>query len=166
MRLASFILVLMVPFLLGCKILPSGDGQSPVKAQETRAAAATTGESDGQDATPGVRPKPRPAATSRLEGSNDPAEQVANPDILPSTPVKRQEQVKCEKQGGSWRSAGKSAAKTCIKPTRDSGKQCRKKRDCDSECLARSGTCAPVKPLFGCNEVLQNDGRRVTLCID
>ena len=163
MRLASFILVLMVPFLLNCKILPSGDGQSPVKAQETRAAAATTGESDG---TSGVRPKPRPAATSGFEGSSDPAEQVANPDILPAVTVKRQEQVKCEKQGGSWRSAGKSDAKTCIKPTRDNGKQCRKQRDCDSECLARSGTCAPVKPLFGCNEVLQNDGRRVTLCID
>jgi hypothetical protein len=33
-------------------------------------------------------------------------------------------------------------------------------------CLARSGTCAPIMPLFGCNEVLDKQGRRVTLCIE
>ena len=25
-------------------------------------------------------------------------------------------------------------------------------------CLARSQTCAPFKPLFGCNEILQDNG--------
>ena len=32
--------------------------------------------------------------------------------------------------------------------------------------LARSGTCAPITPMFGCNDILQDDGREVTLCLD
>ena len=80
--------------------------------------------------------------------------------------VKLKEQLTCEKRGGTWGKAGKSGGKTCIKRTRDAGKQCTKQSSCDGVCLARSGTCAPVTPLFGCNEILQNDGSRVTLCVD
>ncbi|WP_155947107.1 hypothetical protein [Pseudorhodobacter ferrugineus] len=86
----------------------------------------------------------------------------------PPTPVivKSPSQVACEKTGGNFVVIGRSGAMTCQKPTRDGGKQCKRESDCDGVCLARSNTCAPVKPLFGCQSILQDDGRRVELCID
>lgn len=54
---------------------------------------------------------------------------------------------------------------TCVNPTRDAGKACRRGSDCEGLCLARSFTCAPYDPLFGCNEILQDDGSRVTYCL-
>ncbi|MBD3765388.1 MAG: hypothetical protein IE927_11870, partial [Rhodobacterales bacterium] len=62
--------------------------------------------------------------------------------------------------------AGASAAMTCVRPTRDAGRACTRQTQCQGYCLARSGTCAPFAPLFGCHDVLQADGRRVTLCLD
>ena len=50
--------------------------------------------------------------------------------------------------------------------TRDGGKSCKRERDCEGLCLARSRTCAPIQPLFGCNDILQDNGVMVTLCID
>ena len=75
-------------------------------------------------------------------------------------------QIACEKRGGNFVSAGRSGAMTCQMPTRDGGKQCQRESDCDGVCLARSNTCAPLKPLLGCQAILQDDGRRVELCID
>jgi hypothetical protein len=72
----------------------------------------------------------------------------------------------CEKQGGVFAATGQGNARSCVKRTRDAGKACRRESDCDGVCLARSRSCAPLKPLFGCNEILQNDGRQVRLCID
>jgi hypothetical protein len=86
-------------------------------------------------------------------------------DVVPEE-EKSAEQIKCEKQGGSWSRIGKTKARTCVQRTRDAGKQCKRDRDCDGVCLARSGTCAPVTPLFGCNEVVQDDGRRMTQCLN
>ena len=62
--------------------------------------------------------------------------------------------------------AGESDAAFRFRQTRDAGKTCRRQTDCETECLARSRTCAPITPLFGCNPVLQADGREVNLCID
>ena len=76
------------------------------------------------------------------------------------------EEAACVKKGDLWIHAGRSIAYTCVSITRDSGKQCRKGSECQSSCLARSMTCAPYDPLFGCNDILQDDGSRVTLCID
>ena len=77
-----------------------------------------------------------------------------------------QERLACLKQGGSFGPVGGGGSLACVRPTHDSGKQCTRETDCESRCLARSGTCAPLTPLFGCNEILQADGRRVTLCVD
>jgi hypothetical protein len=118
------------------------------------------------DTTP-PRPKPRLGQETDVETAaktdtpEDPAASEAEP-VKPMSP----EQMLCEKTGGQWALAGTTGANICIKPTRDGGKLCRKKSDCEGLCLARSGTCAPFTPLFGCNEVLEKDGRRVTLCID
>ncbi len=80
----------------------------------------------------------------------------------PATP----EAIKCIKHGGTWASAGKSGAKACVKRTKDAGKACTKETQCEGYCLARSRSCAPIKPMFGCTEILQADGREVTLCLD
>lgn len=114
--------------------------------------------------------------TTTLDG---PAQEPTMTDLASPEPVgpqsdapdapqkpKSAEQTLCEKTGGQWSVAGQSGAYSCVKPTRDGGKLCTQQGDCQGMCLARSGTCAPFMPLFGCNEVLEKDGRRVTLCID
>ena len=72
----------------------------------------------------------------------------------------------CRKKGDTWADAGSEGAKACISKTGDAGKSCRSGQDCEGFCLARSGTCAPYTPLFGCNDILQDDGVEVSLCLD
>ena len=83
---------------------------------------------------------------------------------VPSPPASPEEAA-CRQEGGSWSKVGKGG-RACLKATRDSGKSCSSGTQCEGLCLARSGTCAPLKPMFGCNEIFQDDGQRVTLCID
>lgn len=54
----------------------------------------------------------------------------------------------------------------CERVPRDAGKACQKASDCESACLARSHSCAPVVPLLGCNEVLTESGLAVTECVE
>lgn len=89
-----------------------------------------------------------------------PAQPVA--PVEPATP----EAIKCIKHGGTWASVGASGAKACVKRTKDGGKACTKETQCEGYCLARSRSCAPIKPMFGCTDILQADGREVTLCLD
>lgn len=91
--------------------------------------------------------------------------ETAPEDVVPEAD-KTPEQITCERRGGRWSRIGDTQSRTCVQRTRDAGKQCRRDRDCDGVCLARSGTCAPVTPLFGCNEVMQDDGRRMTQCLE
>lgn len=162
MRISNFFLVLLFPLVLGCKYLPPSDGSAGPASEIGAGTAAPFSETDTATANTGIRPKPRPASAAPAQETTAPVEPaIAEPQI-----IKSKQQVTCEKQGGNWGNAGKSIGKACIKRTRDAGKQCRKEGDCDSVCLARSRTCAPVKPLFGCNEILQDDGRQVTLCVD
>ena len=111
------------------------------------------------------RPKPRPGTDPAADTPAEPATSEPDAAAEPEAP-KPPEQLLCEKTGGQWAMAGTTGAYICVKLTRDGGKMCRKKSDCEGLCLARSGTCAPFTPLFGCNEVLEKDGRRMTLCID
>lgn len=76
------------------------------------------------------------------------------------------EEIRCLKSGGLWATAGDTGAKACVRRTRDGGKACSKQTQCEGLCLARSRSCAPITPMFGCNEILQADGREVTLCLD
>lgn len=72
----------------------------------------------------------------------------------------------CEKRGGNFALGGSSGGFSCITTPRDAGKQCKKATDCESACLARSNTCAPLQPLFGCNEILTATGVRLTQCVN
>lgn len=103
--------------------------------------------------------QPDPAAV-------DPAKAAMRPVAEEPARVLGPEELACVKKGGQWAVAGKAGGMSCVRRMRDAGKSCRKKSDCEGDCLARSNTCAPIAPLFGCNEILQDNGAMVTLCID
>jgi hypothetical protein len=119
-------------------------------------------------------PQAAPAAT---DATADPAadatateaapEPAPKPDLA-ATPVtpKSEMQLACEKKGGKWFKVGKGEKRACVHQTKDAGKRCERESQCDGVCLARSGTCSPFKPLYGCNEILQDNGARVTLCLE
>jgi hypothetical protein len=155
--------------LVACQ--PTAPGTSPLATDEISVtsldapAEADISATTADSAT--SRPKPRPNEETDA-GTSAPTDATEDPPASEAEPAgpKSPEQMLCEKTGGQWALAGTTGANFCVKPTRDGGKLCRKKTDCEGLCLARSGTCAPFMPLFGCNEVLEKDGRRVTLCID
>lgn len=74
--------------------------------------------------------------------------------------------AQCIKAGGNFVRDKNTALFTCIGRPRDAGKICSKESDCQSACLARSRTCAPVLPLRGCNEILTESGLAVMQCIE
>ncbi len=109
-----------------------------------------------------VKPAPVKPTTPVAADATPAAPEAPVEAAPPATP----EAIKCIKHGGTWASAGKSGAKACVKRTKDAGKACTKETQCEGYCLARSRSCAPIKPMFGCTEILQADGREVTLCLD
>jgi len=114
-----------------------------------------------------VLPVPNPAPTAALppsSGDNPAAIGAAAAQIL--RPKPSPEETQCLAQGGRWGNAGAGAAQTCFLPAKDAGKQCAKQSDCSTQCLARSGTCAPFWPIFGCTEVIQNNGAVARLCLE
>lgn len=123
---------------------------------------------------PAAQAKPAEDPTSDFEA--EPAQsQTQEPARTNSGEVRPEEQapvikseawMACEKRGGIWERAAKGSAAFCQMPTKDGGKQCRRSTDCEGYCLARSGTCAPVTPMFGCQEILNEAGRLLTQCIN
>jgi len=82
--------------------------------------------------------------------------------VVPQSP----EEAACVQDGGRWGKAGDTGAMACFQPMKDAGKTCSKESDCSSQCLARSRSCAPFWPMFGCTDVVQNDGAVVQLCLN
>lgn len=68
----------------------------------------------------------------------------------------------CSRSGGRMIALG--AMQMCLHDTRDAGKACRRSSDCEGDCLARSGTCAPARPMSGCHEILLDQGQRAMQC--
>lgn len=136
---------------------PAGASGAPIPTK----AAAKAG------TTPASEPQPAPEAPNASVPQAAPPKaappETAAPELAP--PISP-EAARCQKSGGTWAAAGKSGAKACVKMTRDAGKLCTKQSQCEGFCLARSGTCAPFTPMFGCNDILQDDGREVSLCLD
>ncbi len=131
-----------------------------VDAAEPLEPAAAPTETAAAAPDPKAAPKPRPDAIA----------EVAAKSPIPAPVVvavkKSRDQIRCEKAKGRWQAIGGGAGHLCVRNTRDGGESCQKEGQCDGQCLARSRTCAPIDPLLGCNEVLQEDGRRVTLCLN
>ncbi|WP_172293378.1 hypothetical protein [Pseudoruegeria sp. HB172150] len=106
-----------------------------------------------------------PVATETT--SPAPAARPARIDLDPSnTDALDSERVICEAKGGKWSAAGSSGAHVCVSTTRDGNKACTRATQCEGYCLARSGTCAPFTPLYGCHEVLTDNGTRQTICLE
>lgn len=72
----------------------------------------------------------------------------------------------CARDGGRWSPAPGKATHVCYKTPRDAGKLCRDAGDCEGLCLARSRTCSPVEPFYGCHEILTSSGIQQTLCVE
>lgn len=132
---------------------PQPNGPSPITGGEisvTPLDAAPPAQAPDAKPDPAAEPtKPAPEA----------------PPAAPPPPPMSPEELACSDKGGLWGAVGKGGA-ACLMPTRDGGQQCRKESDCEGYCLARSGTCAPYSPMFGCNDIVQDNGVVVTLCID
>lgn len=147
---------------------PKAGARKDGKAEKPAPTAAPPAQAAGPD---DPRPKSRPQTEAKApDDAPAPAaeEAVPAPEAAvaePGTP-KSDAQMACEKRGDLWAKLPNSQAQTCVKRTKDAGKSCKTSKECDGECLARSGTCAPYTPLFGCNDILQDDGRRMTLCLD
>lgn len=77
-----------------------------------------------------------------------------------------QAEQSCLARGGQYTIGGLAGLKVCFETPKDAGKSCSKATDCDGQCLARSKSCAPLTPLFGCNAILDSAGREVTICVD
>lgn len=58
------------------------------------------------------------------------------------------------------------AGPTCTNPTPDAGKACTKASDCSGACMADTMTCTTMSPMFGCYEVVMEDGQKAGLCVD
>lgn len=196
MRRALFLVLLALPLLAGCRIAGAegGAGALPPVADEEITVTAldpavTSAAAEAAVPAEPVAPGPRMAAETVVPAAGEmpavaeappdaepeaatEAESVASdaviPEAAPEVPeeLKSPAQIACEKKGGRISRVGGGDSFICVFRTRDGGKRCKKEGDCEGLCLARSGTCAPVRPLLGCQEILQQDGFRVTQCID
>lgn len=140
-------------------------GAAPAQGDDARASGAPAGNAAAPAApdapVPGAPAPAGPAPSASAETADPAAAAPAVPEAL-----KTPQQIACERTGGVWSTVGGSSLRSCVQRTRDGGKRCTRATDCEGACLARSNTCAPVTPLFGCNEVIEGSGTRVTLCLD
>lgn len=166
------LLVSAAVLLAGCMFSP-GKPEHAGKANPILGDAIAVTKLDAA-ATQGPAPSP---ASGPAEGAvsavpqEDPKPGTVAPKAEPAAKPEESrvispEESSCTKHGGAWSGAGFEGSMACVHLTKDAGKSCRKESDCEGYCLARSGTCAPAKPMFGCNDILQDNGVMVTLCID
>ncbi|QDC10719.1 hypothetical protein FHY55_16430 [Oceanicola sp. D3] len=73
--------------------------------------------------------------------------------------------AQCTKTKGRFVQRGEGGTFTCVRPTRDANKSCDDSSDCEGLCFAKSRTCAPATPLFGCYDALES-GRVVKICTE
>ncbi len=94
------------------------------------------------------------------DGQDVSESETAIPDLLAG------ERKACERDGGRWALAIGKSSFVCYRNLSDAHKTCAVETDCQGLCLARSRSCSPVQPFFGCHEVLSPTGLRQTLCIE
>ena len=164
---AGFLAVLL---LAGCTLaLPSGKADAPAPLA-TDAIEVTKLDAPKQGAADPAKPAATAEPTTPAKPETDkPAADTPTeppPEAAPPAPPLSPAALACQRKGGRYIKTGSGDLRACVKVTGEEGKRCARETDCSGSCLARSGTCSPVTPLFGCNEILQADGRRVTLCLD
>ena len=143
---------------------PIKAGEQPGTLAQVPDPGTVTSEPPLPASDPGQASEPGTTAAEALP--TEATEAAAEPvEAAPPPPPKSDRQIACERKRGRWADTG-GGLKVCIQPTRDGGKRCTRESQCDGLCLARSGTCAPVDPLLGCHEILQDNGARATQCIE
>lgn len=171
--LLTLVLLLGLPVLAGCQLAVPERAETTGPETRPEANLITGGaiEVTSLDAPATTQAPPVAAPPATVPVAQTAAPQTAIPQTadtapeVPAIPVSPQA-LECLSTGGTWGRVMGTIGYSCFRPTRDAGKSCRRQTDCETECLARSRTCAPITPMFGCNTVLQADGREVTLCID
>jgi hypothetical protein len=83
---------------------------------------------------------------------------------------------RCIADGGTYQPLGLSRSYGCIRPTRDGGKACRSRADCEVACLYSGGSppsgmeaagqCAPDNNRLGCKSFVENGRVVVGPCVD
>lgn len=94
------------------------------------------------------------------EASDGPVSDSIFPDIM------AERRADCEASGGRWGPIANKTIFICFRNLPDANQPCRTETDCQGYCLARSRTCAPIEPLFGCHEVLSPSGLPQTVCVE
>ncbi|WP_068112913.1 hypothetical protein [Tropicimonas marinistellae] len=96
-----------------------------------------------------------------------PGREPPEPPAQPGTPeFVEQQRAQCESGGGRFGTGPGGATRVCYKTPADAGQFCTTGADCEGLCLARSRTCAPEVPMFGCHEAIMENGLRATICLD
>lgn len=104
--------------------------------------------------------------TTTLEAPQQPATAQPTADLpAPEGAMLAQQRAACTREGGQFMPRG-TGLYACVHRTQDAGRQCDEGSDCEGVCLARSRTCAPMQPLYGCQEVFTTLGRTETLCTE
>jgi hypothetical protein len=166
--------VILLSLLLGaCAAAPDRAAEPPAE-EDTITATVLADPTVAPEA--GVPPDAAPVAVPVADATpmaDDPPERTdAETDPAPSPesappplpPALAAEARACAEAGGTLRPRGRGGLWSCVRLTRDGGRTCSRGGDCEGECLARSRSCAPLEPLFGCHDVLDGAGRRQTLC--
>ncbi len=99
-------------------------------------------------------------AACQEDGPEAPANLSVFPDLL------TEQRESCEQSGGRWGLALGKTVYVCYRETRDANKSCLRESECEGLCLARSRTCSPIQPFYGCHEVLNSRGLRQTRCVE
>ncbi len=94
------------------------------------------------------------------ETSDTPETQSIFPDIM------AERRAECEASGGRWGPAANKTIFVCFRNLPDANKPCRAEGDCQGFCLARSRTCTPIEPFYGCHQVLSSGGLPQTVGVE
>ena len=156
--------------LLASGCVPARQGhdmaaEDPVLVEEGRsldAGGQAEDDSGPETGTAGAEDE-SPAPADSVPGDHEADSVEAVPE--PEAPILARQRQDCAAQGGQLQPRG-AGLFVCARNTRDSGQRCSANAECEGLCLARSETCAPFTPLFGCHEVLLAPGVRVTQCLD
>lgn len=150
-----------IPGLILALILGLGACAAPAPHDPFAPIAATPSDAVPEVSAP-IEPEP-PAAPPAVAPPEPPP--IAEPPPPPEPQALASQRQECRRAGGQM-AARLPGVYACVRTPPDAGRRCTAAADCAGLCLARSGTCAPLQPLFGCHEVLTSPGRRETLCTD
>ncbi|WP_139301272.1 hypothetical protein [Vannielia litorea] len=138
-------------------------GKAPTQAALEPPAAAMT--PDAQDDLLPQAAEAEPAKADETPAPTLPDQIYQAPEPPPVPPALTGQAAQCTKQKGRFVRRGEGGTFVCVKPTRDANKRCDDSSDCEGLCFAKSRTCAPASPLFGCYDALES-GRVVNICTE